>query len=62
MCLKIGRSVKTPWYRPCMGVVLSALWAPLKSLLKLFPTQEGVDLDKRVSDSWLLKQLNRCYC
>ena len=29
MCLKINRSVKTPWHRPSiMGVACSRLWAP----------------------------------
>ena len=29
MCLKINRSVKTPWNRPSVGVALSGLWAAL---------------------------------
>ena len=28
MCLKINRSVKTPFHRPSMGVASSGLWAP----------------------------------
>ena len=28
MCLKINRSVKTPWHRPSIGVARSGLWAP----------------------------------
>ena len=31
MCLKINRSVKTPWHRPSMGVARSGLWAPENS-------------------------------
>ena len=27
MCLKINRSVKTPWHRPSVGVARSGLWA-----------------------------------
>ena len=28
MCLKINRSVKTPWHRRSMGVAFCGLWAP----------------------------------
>ena len=31
MCLKINRSVKTPWHSPSMGVARSGLWAPENS-------------------------------
>ena len=41
MCLKINRSVKTPWHRPSMGVARSWLWAPgtVIYLYLLFPLE-----------------------